>query len=202
MSLFTAAPAPSPSRRPAPSAPAPVAPGPDRAAPAAAASVVPATPVGDDGGHVLFTVGGTTFAVAVGDVREITRAPQLTLLPEHGRAGYGLVVALVDVRGRSVPVVDLRTDTTRPGDVLLPVYRRDAGLVVDRVVTVTAAGELVPETEDVPGTLPSWTRGVVRPVGGGDPVVVVALPDAASIGADAVRRDEPRLGEPVLGQDT
>jgi chemotaxis signal transduction protein len=203
MSLFTAAPAPSPSRRPAPAAPAAdEAAAPAAPAPATTAPDAPSTPVSEDGGHVLFAVGGTTFAVAVGDVREITRAPQLTLLPDHERAGYGLVVALVDVRGRSVPVVDLRTDRTRPGDVLLPVYRRDAGLVVDRVVTVTAAGELVAETEDVPDTLPSWTRGVVRPVGGGDPVVVVALPDARSIVAEALRRDEPRLGEPVLGRES
>lgn len=192
MSLFTAAPSPAPARRAAPAA--------SVAAPAPAPA--PSIPVSQDGGHVLFTVGGTTFAVAVGDVREITRAPRLTLLPDQARDGYGLVLALVDVRGRSVPVVDLRTDRSRPGDVLLPVYRRNAGLVVDRVVTVTAAGELVPETEDVPGTLPSWTRGVVRPVGGGDPVVVVALPDAASIGSGDVPRDEPRLGEPVLDHDS
>ena len=185
MSLFTAAPA----------APASAA---RRAAQVPAAEAAPRTPVAADGGHVLFAVGATTFAVAVGDVREITRAPRLQLLPESGRSGYGLAVALVDVRGRSVPVVDLRTDPARAGDVLLPVYRRDAGLVVDRVVAVTAAGDLVPETEDVPDTLPSWTRGVVRPVGGGDPVVVVALPDAAGIEADASRGDEPRFGAPVL----
>ncbi len=187
MSLFTAAPAAAraaPPRRVRAAAVPPASP--------------PSVPLAEDGGHVLFTVGATTFAVAIGDVREITRAPSLTLLPEHERSGYGLVVALVDVRGRSVPVVDLRTDRTRPGDVLLPVYRRNAGLVVDRVVTVTAAGELVAETDDVPATLPSWTRGVVRPVGGGDPVVVVALPDAASIHADAPPSDEPRLGQPVL----
>lgn len=179
MSLFTAAPAPAP-RAPRPAAPA---------APA------PRTPVADDGGYVLFAVGGTTFAVAVGDVREISRAARLELLPEAVRTGYGAAVALVDVRGRAVPVVDLRSDPSRAGDVLLPVYRRHAGLVVDRVVTVTAAGDLVPETDEVPDTLPSWTRGVVRPADGGDPVVVVALPDAAAIEG---RPDEPRLGAPLL----
>ena len=190
MSLFTAAPAPAP-RAPRSAVAAAEAPARTDAAARAAR-----TPVGDDGGHVLFVVGGTTFAVAVGDVREISRAARLDLLPEPARAGYGVAVALVDVRGRSVPVVDLRSDRSRPGDVLLPVYRRNAGLVVDRVVTVTAAGELVPQTDDVPDTLPSWTRGVVRPAEGGDPVVVVALPDAATIESPAP--DEPRLGSPVL----
>ncbi|MGD9956039.1 MAG: chemotaxis protein CheW [Candidatus Nanopelagicales bacterium] len=179
MSLFTAAPAPAP-RAPRPAAPT---------APA------PRTPVADDGGHVLFAVGGTTFAVAVNDVREISRAARLELLPEPVRSGYGVGVALVDVRGRSVPVVDLRSDASRPGDVLLPVYRRHAGLVVDRVVAVTAAGDLVPETDEVPDTLPSWARGVVRPASGGDPVVVVALPDAAAIPG---RPDEPRLGSALV----
>ena len=183
MSLFTAAPS-----RPAVRGPAAVA----------AANPEPRTPVSADGGHVLFSVGSTTFAVAVGDVHEITRSPRLQLLPDANRSGFGTALALVDVRGRSVPVVDLRTDRSRAGDVLLPVYRRHAGLVVDRVVTVTAAGELVAETEDVPDTLPSWTRGVVRPVGGGDPVVVVAMPDAAALEADAARGDEPPFGAPVL----
>lgn len=187
MSLFTAAPTPSAARRPA--APVP---------PPAAVEPTPRTPVSDDGGHVLFAVGATTFAVAVGDVHEITRAPRLDLLPEIDRSGYGLAVALVDVRGRSVPVVDLRTDRSAPGDVLLPVYRRHAGLVVDRVVRVTAAGELLPETDDVPETLPSWTRGIVRPAGGGDPVVVVAMPDAAAIETGGARTGEPPLGSPVL----
>lgn len=189
MSLFTAAPTPSPSSARRPAVPVALP---------AAAEPAPRTPVGDDGGHVLFSVGATTFAVAVGDVHEITRAPRLDLLPDAGRSGYGLAVALVDVRGRSVPVVDLRTDRSRPGDVLLPVYRRHAGLVVDRVVRVTAAGELVPETDEVPETLPSWTRGVVRPAGGGEPVVVVAMPDAAAIEAGSGRAGEPPLGSPVL----
>ncbi|MFC6237084.1 chemotaxis protein CheW [Longivirga aurantiaca] len=190
MSLFTAAPTPSAARRSAAPAPAP-----------AAVEPGPRTPVSGDGGHVLFAVGATTFAVAVGDVHEITRAPRLDLLPEIDRPGYGLAVALVDVRGRSVPVVDLRTDRSCPGDVLLPVYRRHAGLVVDRVVRVTAAGELVPETDEVPETLPSWTRGIVRPAGGGDPVVVVAMPDAAAIETGGARAGEPPLGSPVLGAE-
>lgn len=192
VSLFTAAPAPAP-RAPRSASPA------DESAVRAAAEAAARgarTPVGEDGGHVVFVVGGTTFAVAVGEVREISRAARLDLLPEPARTGYGVAVALVDVRGRSVPVVDLRSDRTRPGDVLLPVYRRNAGLVVDRVVTVTASGELVAETDDVPDTLPSWTRGVVRPAEGGDPVVVVALPDSAAI--DAPPADEPTLGSPVL----
>jgi len=165
MSLFTAAPVPS-----APSVASPV-PAPDAVAPA----------LGGDG-HVLFVVDGTTFAVPVSLVREVLRAPRLLPLP--AASGFPGAIALVDVRGRSVPVVDLRADPSGPGDVLLPVLRRHAGLVVDRVASVTGAGDLVPEAGEVPRTLPGYARGVVRPVTGGDPVVLVGLPDA-SVLADA-----------------
>jgi len=182
MSLFTSAPvpAPAPGRRrrtrpqPALDSTAPAATGPD-------AGAEPES--GPDAGYVLFAVGGTTFAVAIGDVREIARSPRLTRLPvlDHG---FGRAVALVDVRGRSVPVVDLRPDGEEEGDVLLPLWRRHAGLVVDRVVAVTAPGELVAEPSPPAGVLPPQALGVVRSVDGGEPVVVVSMPPSVE---DAVR---------------
>lgn len=179
MSLFTSAPVPAakPGRRrkPAAAAPSAVEPAAAAAAPSAPApDVEPAAPTAD-AGHVLFLVDGTTFAVAIGDVREIARSPRLTRLPvlDHG---FGRAVALVDVRGRSVPVVDLRPDGTADGDVLLPLWRRHAGLVVDRVVAVTAPGELVPEPAPPAGVLPAQALGVVRPAAGGDAIIVVSMP--------------------------
>ena len=148
-------------------------------------------------GYVLFAVGGTTFAVVVGDVREIVRAARLELLPQS-HAAYGHGVALVDVRGRSIPVVDLRSDREAHGDVLLPMWRHQVGLVVDHVVAVHSPREMVREHDDVPAALPSYSRGVLRPVEGGAPVLLIAMPDAAELEADAVRTDEPRLGENVL----
>lgn len=179
MSLFTSAPVPAAQpgrRRTRPAAAAPAAPAAsDVAAPAAAPSDPEPAATAPDAGHVLFVVGGTTFAVAIGDVREIARSPRLTRLPvlDHG---FGRAVALVDVRGRSVPVVDLRPDGTADGDVLLPLWRRHAGLVVDRVVAVTAPGELVPEPQPPVGVLPAQALGVVRPAAGGDAIIVVSLP--------------------------
>jgi len=151
-------------------------------------------------GYVLFQVGATTFSVSVGEVREIVRAARLELLPD-ARAAYGHGVALVDARGRSIPVVDLRADRGRTGDVLLPMWRHQVGLVVDRVVAVQTPRELVHEHDDVPAALPSYARGVLRPVAGGDPVLLIAMPDAAELECDAARADGTRLGDDVLGDD-
>ncbi len=150
-------------------------------------------------GYVLFRVGGTTFAVSVLETREVIRAARLELLPStdpHARP-----VALVDTRGRSVPVVDLRTDRTAPGDVVLPMWRVHVGLVVDRVEAVLSARDLVLETADVPESLPSYARGLLRPAAGGAPVLLIGMPDAAELELDAARTDEPRLGQDVLGAD-
>jgi hypothetical protein len=170
VSLFTSAPVPEAGavRRRRTTAPSDVA-------ATSVASPEAVVPEAIDAGHVLFVVDGTTFAVPIGDVREIARSPRLTRLPvlDHG---FGRAVALVDVRGRSVPVVDLRPDGTADGDVLLPLWRRHAGLVVDRVVAVTAPGELVPEPEPPAGVLPAQALGVVRPAIGGDAIIVVSLP--------------------------
>ncbi len=148
-------------------------------------------------GFVLFAVGGTTFAVGVGEVREIVRAARLELLPQS-HVDYGHGVAIVDVRGRAIPVVDLRSDRVAHGDVLLPMWRHQVGLVVDHVVAVQSPRELVREHDDVPAALPSYARGILRPVEGGAPVLLIAMPDAAELEADAVRTEGPRLGDDVL----
>jgi chemotaxis signal transduction protein len=157
----------------------------------------PARPTSDLEGYVLFVVGATTFAVSVLETREIIRAARLELLPStdpHARP-----VALVDTRGRAVPVVDLRTDRTAQGDVVLPLWRIHVGLVVDRVISVLSPRDLVLETADVPASLPSYARGVLRPVAGGAPVLLIGMPDAAELELDALRVEELRLGEDVLG---
>lgn len=148
-------------------------------------------------GYVLFRVGGTTFAVPVVEVREIVRAERLQLLPTAAPQ-YGHGVALVDTRGRSIPVVDLRSDPAADGDVLLPVWRHQVGLVVDRVTAVLSPRELAPEHGDVPAALPSYARGVLRPADGGDPVVLITMPDAAELELDGARPDGLRLGQDVL----
>ncbi len=162
-----------------------------------AAAPVERSAVTDSDGYVVFALGATKFAVAVSQVREIIRAVQLDLLPDQ-QHGYGRGVALVDARGRAIPVVDLRTDTDRHGDVLLPLYRHHVGLVVDRVVAVQTPLELVAEDDHLPDALPSYARGVLRPAAGGDPVLLIELPDAAELARDADRPATDRLGSDVL----
>ncbi|MBI1378108.1 MAG: hypothetical protein GC157_11595 [Frankiales bacterium] len=162
--------------------------GAERRAPRAAAP--------DPQGYVLFAVGSTVFAAAVGEVHEVVRAARIELLADRSHP-LGRGVALVDARGRSVPVVDLRQDPDEVGDVLLPVYRRHVGVVVDRVLAVLAADELPLEDERVPESLPGYARGVLRPEGG-EPVLLVELPSAAELESDAERPPQERLGADVL----
>ena len=138
----------------------------------------------DGGGHVLLRVGGTTFALPVAEVQEVVRTAHLVLLPASGRTVDDRPVALCDVRGRAVPVIDLRADPESPGDVVVPVDRTTVGAVVDRVVAVVGAGALAAEDVAAAG-LPDYARGVLRPVSGGEaarvlggttPVLEVALP--------------------------
>ena len=163
---------------------------------AAAAEI--AAPTGLDG-YVVFRVGQTTFAVPVSEVREVIRAARIELLPDSGREVNGRALALVDARGHSIPVLDLRSHRSAPGDVLIPMWRHQVGVVVDRVVSVRSPRELVRESDEVPVALPSYARGVLRPADGGAPVLLIAMPDAPELEADSLRVDEPRLGEDVLG---
>ena len=151
-------------------------------------------------GHLVFEVGGTRFALDVSDVTEVLRATEVRAMPMSERSLAGRGLGLVDARGRSVPVLDLRSDLTRPGDVVVPVRRDLAGLVVDRVVSVLRAGVLLPES-DLPPALPSYARGVLRPAGGGDALLWVVFPEVVEPGDSAYdARAEPALGEPVLEQ--
>jgi chemotaxis signal transduction protein len=129
-------------------------------------------------GYVVFAVGDACFAVPVDEVRAVIRTERLDLLPGGERPRYGRGVALVDVRGRAIPVVDLRSDPSVAGEVLLPLYRHHVGLVVDRVVSVSSSRELVPEPDGLPDVLPAYAHGVLRPAEGGLAVLLVGLPDA------------------------
>ncbi|MFN8146770.1 MAG: chemotaxis protein CheW [Candidatus Nanopelagicales bacterium] len=132
-------------------------------------------------GYVVFAVGSTSYAVPVEEVGSVLRPESLELLASPQRPRYGRGVALVDVRGRAIPVVDLRADPSRPGEVLLPLYRHHVGLVVDRVVAVRPAEDLVPEPDGLPDVLPEYAQGILRPVDGGPHLLLVAMPDAAAL---------------------
>lgn len=152
-------------------------------------------------GFVTFEVRGAAFAVGVADVAEVLRVTEVRLLPSSDRTVAGRPLTLVDTGGRSLPALDLRVDRDRGGDVLVARTAGRAGLVVDTVSAVLRAGELVAEAV-AERALPSYAVGVVRPVDGGEPRLLVALPEVARALAPsepgAGLPDEPPLGDPVL----
>ena len=166
------------------SAVAPAARLPERTFVAVPAVEEPSEPVAPTGpaAYVVFELDGATYAIAVEEVHEIVRRPRLQTVP--GARAAGGDVALVDVRGRSIPVLDGRSqrDVQRPAQVLLPVFRHQVGLVVDRVLGVRA--DLEVEQADVSPVLPARARGVLRPAEGGAPVLHVALPSASDLAGD------------------
>ena len=137
-------------------------------------------------GYVVYELGGLSYAVAVEEVHEIVRRARLQPVP--GARAAGGDVALVDVRGRSIPVLDARSarDSGRPAQVLLPVFRHHVGLVVDRVLGVRA--DLEVEQDELSPVLPSRALGMLRPAEGGEPILRVTLPAAADLAAGTGRR--------------
>ncbi len=146
------------------------------------------------GGHLTFEVGTTSFAVDVADVMEVLRASEVRRLPGSGRTLSGRELGLVDVRGACVPVLDLRSDLTVVGDVVVPRYQDQAGLLVDRVTSVQRPGALLVDPVTGPA-LPSYASAVLRPADGGTPMLLVDLPRVPALGDAAY---EPTPG-PALG---
>ena len=150
-------------------------------------------------GHVTFDVGDVTFALAVADVQEILRSGVAPVVVLSGRELHGRPLALVDARGRTVPVMDLRTDPDAPADVIVPFDRTTTGVLVDHVRAVVGPGALLVEA-DVPAALPSYALGVLRPAGGGAPVLLLSLPAVPpdwEVWAAEHEQNEVAFGAPV-----
>lgn len=121
---------------------------------------------------VVFSLGGETFALPVGTVREILDHREAFQMPQ----GPAWFAGLIDVRGQAVPMVDLRVRfglaaaaigaMTRILVVDIPVEGRalTLGLVVDRVLDV--ASFPVAAIEKTPDIGVRWRsdyiEGVVR----------------------------------------
>jgi purine-binding chemotaxis protein CheW len=105
--------------------------------------------------HVLFTVGGTRYVVPAASVLHMESYGESTPIP--GAAAF--VVGLVQIRGRVVPVVDLRARFGLPAAettldsrvVVIQVGERTVGLLVDsaREVVHIAPEDFKPPPEVV-----------------------------------------------------
>ncbi len=120
------------------------------------------------GDYVTFRLDGRDLATRIELVREVVRLGDLVTLP-------GMVAPLagvLDLRGTSLPVVDVRLAPGGPGDVLvLQDGDRTYGFVCDAVAAVVGSETLVPEESHLRAALPEYVEGVLRGVAG--PVFLV-----------------------------
>jgi len=58
----------------------------------------------------LFIIGGKTFSIAVEDVAEVSRVPQIMSIPESS----SLICGVINIRGSIVPIIDIKKKTNLP----------------------------------------------------------------------------------------
>ncbi len=117
-----------------------------------------------EGKYLVFSVGDAEYAAAITGVREIRLLEGVTSLPDCPPH----VLGVMDLRGRVVPLLDLRLRLgrqpagERPVVVIVDVGGQAVGLVVDRVVEVRSFAGSV--WQEVPTAVPSHVRAFVRGV--------------------------------------
>ncbi|HVE63323.1 MAG TPA: chemotaxis protein CheW [Mycobacteriales bacterium] len=131
---------------------------------------------------VTFTLDGCDYATRIDRVREVVRLAELTRLPGMTAPLAGLL----DLRGRSLPVLDLRTGGSDVGDILvLDLGGAGVGFACDRVTAVQESASLAPpeagaDPDDTPsGVLPAYVEQVLR-----GPAGAVFLVDIEAMVAD------------------
>jgi len=132
------------------------------------------------GDYVTFRLDGRDFATRIEQVREVVRLTPLVTLPGMAPPMAGVL----DLRGTSLPVMDVRAAPGGEGDVLvLEDPERPYGFVCDAVAAVVGAETLVEEESRVGEVLPSYVEAVLR--GPSGPVFLVDVRRiTASAGAD------------------
>jgi purine-binding chemotaxis protein CheW len=127
--------------------------------------------------HVSFRLGELTFVLGIEQVREVLKAPDMTLIPLASQ----LLAGLINLRGEIVPAVDLRflLDGVKrsEGEDMLVVVRAAEGafaLVVDEVHDIL---EISPTMLlDAPANLPSYLKPLTA--------AVCKMPDALLLSLD------------------
>lgn len=163
------------------------------------------TGAGNNAQFVTLGIEREVFAVPVETVVEILDMRLIFRLPD----APAYMMGLIDVRGRGVPVIDLRvklglpaieaTETTRILVLEVPVTGRRLvmGLVADRVFEVAALGER--QIEPPPDIGIRWRSDYIRGIGRhGDGFVIIldldrlfSSEEAALVAAKAHEQSEP-----------
>jgi purine-binding chemotaxis protein CheW len=124
--------------------------------------------LGDELQLVVLRLGEQSYALDIADVREVIFVPVITAIPRQPRH----VLGVLNLRGRVVPVVDLRLalglepiDTTGASRVLVAAQEgRLIGLLADEVSQVATVGRTAIEPVDptVVDQTDKYARGIVR----------------------------------------
>ncbi|MCX6131223.1 MAG: chemotaxis protein CheW [Proteobacteria bacterium] len=104
--------------------------------------------------YLSFTLGGQTFGIAIGLVREINQVPEITPVPNAPHC----VVGVINLRAKVIPVVDLRLKfklQPRPfnRDTCVIIVEAEQGLVAVVVDTVASVIVLKNDQIDAPSAL-------------------------------------------------
>jgi purine-binding chemotaxis protein CheW len=106
--------------------------------------------------YVVARLGGQHYGIGISDVNQIIRAVEPTPIPGM----YGNIEGIINLRGRIIPVVDLRPKFGLASDashgapardsriIVVNLHGHDIGLYVDAVSEVLAIQEDVIETPD------------------------------------------------------
>ena len=114
---------------------------------------------------VTFVVGGEEYAVPILSVHEINRMMEITRVPQ----APDFLDGVINLRGKIIPVVDLRTRFGLPRQernsdnriVVVEVRGRVIGFTVDRVNEVLRVNQnIVDETPTIGGIEADYVRGV------------------------------------------
>ncbi|HEX8001909.1 MAG TPA: chemotaxis protein CheW [Mycobacteriales bacterium] len=118
--------------------------------------------------YVTFRLDGRDLATRIELVREVVRLTELVTLPGMRAPLAGVL----DLRGTSLPVVDVRRTPGGPGDVLvLSEEGREYGFVCDAVSAVVGRETLAEEESTAREALPPYVEAVLR--GSAGPVFLV-----------------------------
>jgi len=94
---------------------------------------------------VIFEIAGETFGIDIGAVQEIVRLQQITDMPE----ARGGMKGVINLRGKVVPVIDLREkfglfagdETPSSRIIVVDVLEATVGMIVDSVSEVLRIGK-------------------------------------------------------------
>ena len=143
---------------------------------------------------VVFEVDGREFALPIEDIAEILQMVLITPVPEVPP----WVAGVVNLRGRVIPIVDLRTRLgiqTRPPQLNTPILiaeqgTRKLGLIADAVRDVVTLDDAALEPASELGTGDGHEDAVTAVAQTGDRLIVVL--DLARVTADAAPLAEAR----------